>query len=433
MVLAGCNHVVRTYVATAPQRDAMTPLTTVSYRNLRGGDDDDEAFWKRLRQRMELAGEFSEFASCSLLFTLPLFARTLCFVLMEIGETHKKVQAEMEENRIRSGWKLLGSLRNRLSEFRESAELLTGGDIPADVPMSNGQDMSPETHSRKFHHEIVIELEKKTEMDVKYMNATFKRYQSEHKVRQDSLERSQTDLKKLRRKSQGKNSSKYDIKENEYMETISSRQTDIQRFMAEGCKEALVEEKRRFCFLVDKHCMLSAHIAAFHDKARELLAVKLPSWQEKCSDATRVPDTVLTQIQGPLTPDPRTPSPLVAHNNQKNVQALVPPPAPQLKAQISPLANMFNPEPHAPLVSPPQERKSDQGSLGEGSLSSSVSQSSSLDAVGAPRTRVRTIFPHQAGNNATLLSFDQGDVIGLLLQDERDGWLYGEMETTNRY
>ena len=45
--------------------------------------------------------------------------------------------------------------------------------------------------------------------------ATFKRYQTEHKVKQDSLERSQTDLKKLRRKSQGKNSSKYDIKENE--------------------------------------------------------------------------------------------------------------------------------------------------------------------------------------------------------------------------
>ncbi|KAG7262613.1 hypothetical protein CRUP_016854 [Coryphaenoides rupestris] len=158
--------------------------------------------------------------------------------------------------------------------------------------------------------------------------ATFKRYQSEHKVRQDSLERSQTDLKKLRRKSQGKNSSKYDIKENEiFSEGNSGHRAqmgqsstspvhgdhlvaadDIQRFMAEGCKEALVEEKRRFCFLVDKHCMLSAHIAAFHDKARELLAVKLPSWQEKCSDATRVPDTVLTQIQGPLTLTPARPA-----------------------------------------------------------------------------------------------------------------------------
>ena len=45
--------------------------------------------------------------------------------------------------------------------------------------------------------------------------ATFKRYQSEHKLKQDTLDRSQTDLKKLRRKSQGKNSSKYTIRENE--------------------------------------------------------------------------------------------------------------------------------------------------------------------------------------------------------------------------
>ena len=34
-------------------------------------------------------------------------------------------------------------------------------------------------------------------------------------MKQDVLERSQTDLKKLRRKSQAKHSSKYDIKENE--------------------------------------------------------------------------------------------------------------------------------------------------------------------------------------------------------------------------
>lgn len=48
-----------------------------------------------------------------------------------------------------------------------------------------------------------------------YPQATFKRYQSDHKLKQDSLERSKTDLKKLRRKSQGKHSSKYEIRENE--------------------------------------------------------------------------------------------------------------------------------------------------------------------------------------------------------------------------
>lgn len=47
------------------------------------------------------------------------------------------------------------------------------------------------------------------------LQATFKRYQMEHKVKQDSLERSQSDLKKLRRKSQGKNANKYENKESE--------------------------------------------------------------------------------------------------------------------------------------------------------------------------------------------------------------------------
>ncbi|RXN04551.1 brain-specific angiogenesis inhibitor 1-associated 2 1 isoform X2 [Labeo rohita] len=145
-------------------------------------------------------------------------SRELGVVLMEISEVHKKVQLELEET------------------------------------------------FKKFHRELITELEKKTDMDIKYMNATFKRYQSEHKFKQDFLDKSQADLKKLRRKSQGKHSSKYEVKENECMETISSRQTDMQRFIAEGCKEALLEEKRRFCFLVDKHCAFTYQLTAFHDK-----------------------------------------------------------------------------------------------------------------------------------------------------------------------
>ncbi|CAL8302164.1 unnamed protein product [Lota lota] len=315
--------------------------------------------------------------------TISPVSRELGMVLMEIGETHKMVQMELEEN------------------------------------------------FKRFHREIITELEKKTEMDVKYMNATFKRYQTEHKVKQDSLERSQTDLKKLRRKSQGKNSSKYDIKENEYLETISSRQTDMQKFMADGCREALLEEKRRFCFLVDKHCMFSYNITAFHDKAKELLAGKLPSWQEKCSDATKVPDTIMTMIERPLTPLAGTPgsSPLVEHYNRRNVGSMVPPPAPQLKAQISPLANMFHQETQSPLMTT-SDQHSDQGSLSEGSLSRSVSLSSDLDV--GKRSLVRTIFPHKAGSNPTLLSFNEGDIIVLLLQEERDGWLYGEVDVTKQ-
>uniref|UniRef100_A0A8D3ABQ9 BAR/IMD domain-containing adapter protein 2-like 1 n=1 Tax=Scophthalmus maximus TaxID=52904 RepID=A0A8D3ABQ9_SCOMX len=304
-------------------------------------------------------------------------SRELGVVLMEMAEVHRKVHIELEEN------------------------------------------------FKSFHKEIIIELEKKTEMDVKYMNATFKRYQSEHKLKQDSLERSQTDLKKIRRKSQGKHSSKYEIKENEYMETISSRQTDMQKFIADGCREALLEEKRRFCFLADKHCMFSYQIGNFYEKAKEMLAMKLPSWQDKCTDITKVPDTVATMIEGLSTPEQ---SPQVEHCNRVS-SSLMPPPAPPLKAQISPLAIMFNPEPRSPLTSA-SDHNSDQGSLGEGSLSRSASQSSGLNV--ARRHRVRTIFPHTSGNNNTLLSFDEGDIISLLIHEEKDGWLYGELDRTRQ-
>ncbi|KAG9334926.1 hypothetical protein JZ751_006323 [Albula glossodonta] len=279
-------------------------------------------------------------------------SRELGVVLMEISEVHKKIHLELEEN------------------------------------------------FKIFHKEIITELEKKTDMDVKYMNATFKRYQSEHKMKQDSLERSQTELKKLRRKSQGKNNSKYQTKENEYLETLSSRQMDMQKFIADGCKEALVEEKRRFCFLVDKHCVFTYQISTFHEKAKEMLTLKLPSWQDKCGDVTDVPETIETMIRGLQTPVNSTPQPSptppahTANHIRTNSDSVVtPPPAPALKAHTSPLASMF-----------------------------------AQDTPPSPT--VRTIFPHTAENNDTLLTFDEGDIVTLLIPDERDGWLYGELDRT---
>uniref|UniRef100_A0A8C2PYA8 BAR/IMD domain-containing adapter protein 2-like 1 n=1 Tax=Cyprinus carpio TaxID=7962 RepID=A0A8C2PYA8_CYPCA len=309
-------------------------------------------------------------------------SREMGVVLMEISEVHKKVQLELEES------------------------------------------------FKRFHRELITELEKKTDMDIKYMNATFKRYQSEHKLKQDFLDKSQADLKKLRRKSQGKHSSKYELKENECMETILSRQTDMQRFIAEGCKEALLEEKRRFCFLVDKHCAFTNQLTAFHDKAKEMLTVKLPSWQDKCTDATRVPDTVISMIEGLRTPVTviTESSPTLGHSDRTNSGSIVPPPAPSLKAHTSPLASMFSQDvPKIPISS---EQYSDQDSLDGNGLSRSVSVSSGMDVV--KKTRVQTIFPHTAGNNETLLSFDDGDIITLLIQEERDGWLYGELEHTGQ-
>ncbi|XP_016106655.1 brain-specific angiogenesis inhibitor 1-associated protein 2-like protein 1 isoform X3 [Sinocyclocheilus grahami] len=244
-------------------------------------------------------------------------SRELGVVLMEISDVHRKVNVELEEN------------------------------------------------FRRFHREVIAELERKTEMDVKYMTATFKRYQTEHKMKQDSLERSQSDLKKLKRKSQGKNASKYESKENE---------------------------------------------------ARELLTENLTSWQDKCSDASNVPESVISMIEGLRTPQA---SPSLQRYNRANSDAMFPaPPAPP---QTSPLANMFSQE-----SSRREERESVYNNE-DNALSRSVSMATGLNHIDK-RPKVRTIFPHKSGNNSTLLSFEEGDIITLLIPDERDGWLYGELQ-----
>ncbi|KAK9535004.1 hypothetical protein VZT92_007412 [Zoarces viviparus] len=308
-------------------------------------------------------------------------SRELGVVLTDISEVHRKVHLELEEN------------------------------------------------FKRFHREIISELERKTDMDVKYMTATFKRYQIEHKMKQDFLERSQSDLKKLRRKSQGKNANKYETKESECLETLTSRQMDMQLFIADGCKEALLEEKRRFCFLVDKHCMFSYQYASYHEKARDMLTAKLNSWQDRCKDASDMPDSILSMIDGLRTPVTITPLPSPSPSRHSmNMSA---PPAPPLKAQTSPLANMFTQENNTATVTSATKSSIGHVSSEDNNLARSVSVATGLNNI-VKRMRVRTIFPHTAGSNNTLLSFEEGDVIALLIPDERDGWMYGELEKNGK-
>lgn len=166
----------------------------------------------------------------------------------------------------------------------------------------------------------------------------------------------------------------------------------------------------------------------------------------------------------------------------QNSDSMVPPPAPPLKAQTSPLANMFSqeiprspisPEPYSGKTEPPlfqsiktvgehflewasftslpyhhccyvnyviciwmrlnwcrwifcDLKLTDQDSLDGSGMSRSTSVSSGMNLIKKPR--VQTIFPHTGVNDESVLCFDDGEIITLLIQDEKDGWLYGELE-----
>ncbi|XP_066569018.1 BAR/IMD domain-containing adapter protein 2 isoform X2 [Amia ocellicauda] len=149
-----------------------------------------------------------------------------------------------------------------------------------------------------FHSELLSQLEQKLELDVKYLTATLKKYQSERRSKVESIERCQSELKKLRRKSQGsRHPNKYGDREMQYVELMSRRQGELDTLVAVGYRSALTEERRRYCFLVDRQCAVTKLLINYHCKVRELLSQKLSSWQQSCSHPTRLPERALALLR----------------------------------------------------------------------------------------------------------------------------------------
>ncbi|XP_074872098.1 BAR/IMD domain-containing adapter protein 2-like isoform X2 [Carettochelys insculpta] len=331
-----------------------------------------------------------------------------------------------------------------------------------------------------FHSELLSQLEQKLELDVKYLLATLKKYQSEHRAKVEAIEKCQAELKKLRKKCQSsKNPQKYGDREVQYVEVMSAKQSELDRFVAEGYKAALTEERRRYSFLVDRQCAVSKHFSTYHAKVKELLGAKLPSWQQSCIQPTRLPDRVLALVKqtanSPAASDPLpTPQPLEVPPelapllgggglalNHVSPQEVTPLPngvshrargsrdldhLPPSEPLTSPLG-LLSPQPIPATQSPPLPRASDGYSCtlpiprkaSTETRLATLAENKTLPRIGAlagpppraERRRVQAVFSHVAGENSTLLNFQEGDVIALLVTEARDGWHYGENEATH--
>ncbi|XP_017288114.1 brain-specific angiogenesis inhibitor 1-associated protein 2-like isoform X4 [Kryptolebias marmoratus] len=328
---------------------------------------------------------------------------------------------------------------------------------------------------KSFHNELLTELEKKVELDARYLNAALKKYQMEHKSKGESLEKCQAELKKLRRKSQGsKHSSKYGDKEMQYVEAISNKQSELDNYIAEGYKNALSEERRRYCFLVDRQCAVAKNSNVYHSKGKELLSQKIPVWQQACAEPNKLPDRAMYLAQqmsgaaGTLPPGAHHPSisepipgakplpvppELAAFRaggslGQQRLMGAVDGAMPVMngaaggedyqqwvegkvaQAKASPQTHRHGAEVYSNTlpVRKAAPAKSKTTLLETRTLPRSSSMAAGLERNG--RTRVQAIFSHAAGDNSTLLSFSEGDVITLLVPEARDGWHYGENEKT---
>ncbi|XP_068575116.1 BAR/IMD domain-containing adapter protein 2-like 2 isoform X2 [Cebidichthys violaceus] len=160
--------------------------------------------------------------------------------------------------------------------------------------------------------------------------------------------------------------------------------SEYMQFLRERHNEALKEEERRYRFLSEKHCGLIQSIAHLMNKTGGSLQQTADAWTE--------------EVDGTRGPEARRPTAVVNSMGMKEKET-------RRSREQLPLGNV------------PSRAPSPQGSISR--------------PTGGRSTRA--LVAHQpGGSNPTLLPFSRGEMITVLVQQPRNGWLYGRADSSSR-
>ncbi|EPY76904.1 brain-specific angiogenesis inhibitor 1-associated protein 2 isoform a [Camelus ferus] len=340
------------------------------------------------------------------------------------------------------------SLRNFIAMGKNYKKALAGvmyaakGYFDALVKMG---ELASESQGSKQLGDVLFQM---AEVHRQIQNQLEEMLKSFHKELLTQLEQKcQAELKKLRKKSQGsKNSQNYSDKELQYIDAIGNKQGELESHVSDGYKTALTEERRRFCFLVEKQCAVAKNSAAYHSKGKELLAQKLPLWQQACTDPNKIPDCTVQLVQQVASSNGSIlPSALSASKSNLVISGHIPGAKPlPVPPELAPFVGRLSAQDHAPVLNGSQSKLSDSYSSTlplrksvapkssyAATENKTLPRSSSMAAglVRNGRMQVKAIFSYVAGDNSTLLSFKESDLITPLVPKARDGWHYVTVAT----
>ncbi|XP_035195189.1 brain-specific angiogenesis inhibitor 1-associated protein 2-like protein 2 isoform X1 [Oxyura jamaicensis] len=284
-----------------------------------------------------------------------------------------------------------------------------------------------EVVAQTFHVDLLQHMEKNTKMDVQFISESQKQYELEYRRRATNLDKCMAELWRMER---ARDKNAWEMKEN-----VMRLRSEMQAFVSESQREAELEEKRRYRFLAEKHQILYNTLLQFYSRARGMIQTKAPQWKEQL-EASRNPSNSHAQgllaashsqgyPSGRLTPthlETQLQKPLGDFtSSMTGSRSSIFSQEPEMKMSPQPELSRrpLQRTPSASLL--PTGRISRSGSFGEASSSSEGRRKSGM-------VRVQAIVPHTTGTNRTLLRFDPGDVIMVLMPEAQNGWLYGKLE-----
>lgn len=234
---------------------------------------------------------------------------------------------------------------------------------------------------RWFQVEVLQAMEKNIKLDEEYIDGSRRVYELEVRNQAEALE------KQLRR-----GTFRDSLENSEYM-----------LYLRQSQQEILKEEERRYRFLAEKHCGLTQSLLFLINKTGASLLQKTDGWKEKVNETrgtrSRTPTHLDQELRGSVSSLLQT----VAREEdmswaRREQQALGRVPS------------------RAPSPLPSRSR------------SSSVGESLGLGG-GRP---MKALVSHPSSSNPKLLPFSRGETVTVLVQEPRNGWLYGRTDSSLR-
>ncbi|XP_019642027.1 PREDICTED: brain-specific angiogenesis inhibitor 1-associated protein 2-like isoform X5 [Branchiostoma belcheri] len=220
--------------------------------------------------------------------------------LISMGKAYEKSLAAVSST-ARGYFEALMKLGEQANATRGAPEL--GGCLIQIAEIFRNIQMQHEETVQSFHKELIVPLEQKVEQDSRSLPILHKTYTQEYRAKSETFEKAKSDLKKHRKKSNRKDPHKYEAKESQLIRAATETQSKLDDCRAHGLTKALVEERKRYCFVVDRHCAIVKHYMVYHSKAQNLLRQKLDSWVEACDNPNiltkRAQDLLDRALQGP--------------------------------------------------------------------------------------------------------------------------------------
>ncbi|XP_030285596.1 BAR/IMD domain-containing adapter protein 2-like 2 [Sparus aurata] len=236
---------------------------------------------------------------------------------------------------------------------------------------------------RWFQIEVLQAMEKNVKLDEEYIDGSRRVYELEVRNQAEALE------KQLRR-----GAYRDSLENSEYM-----------LYLRQSQQEILKEEERRYRFLAEKHCGLTQSLLFLINKTGASLQQKADGWKEKVND---------TRGSRPRTP---------THVDQDA----------QLRGSVSSLLQTVARDEDMSWARREQQALGRVPSRAPSPLPSRSRSSSVGESLGLGGGRaMRALVSHPSSSNPKLLPFNRGETVTVLVQEPRNGWLYGRTDSSLR-